>query len=59
MTGGLNSDEFLIAEALGMTVAELNATMGADEFHQWRAFLVYRAAMQEKAQKANRGRRPR
>lgn len=54
MVGGLDSDEFVIAERLGMTVAELRATMGADEYHQWRAFHVYRSAMQEKAQKAQR-----
>ena len=52
MLGELSSDDFVLAEILGMTVAELQATMGADEFHRWRAFLTYRAAMQDKAHKA-------
>ncbi len=50
----VNTDEYAIAEMLGMTRAELLGTMGEDEFHGWRAFITYRAAMQEKAQRAAR-----
>ena len=49
----------MIAEKLGMTVAELNATMTDGEFHQWRAFLSYRAALTEAEQKKAQAKAPR
>lgn len=50
MTGLLDPFEFILAESLGMTRAELQR-MGNDEYLQWRAFHTWRAAMQEQARK--------
>lgn len=47
--GSLASDEFVVASHLSMTVDDLRRTMPNNEFHQWRAFLVYRKAMQDHA----------
>jgi hypothetical protein len=51
MDGSLDSDEFVVAENLRMTVAELRQRMPNNEYHQWRAYLTYKAAMQEQAMK--------
>lgn len=42
-----------------MTVARLRAEMPNNEFHQWRAFVMYRAQMQEQANREARRRRGR
>ena len=38
--------DFILAEALGMTVAAMRA-MGNDEYLAWRAFYTWRKAMRE------------
>jgi hypothetical protein len=54
MVGTLDPFDFLLAESLSMTVAEMHARMGNDEYIAWRAFYVYRNAQQELARKAPR-----
>jgi hypothetical protein len=49
--GSLDPFDWILAERLGMTVAELNETMTEPEYQSWRAFHVYRNAMEEKALK--------
>jgi hypothetical protein len=39
--------EFIVARDLGMTLAELDARMGAGEWVRWRAFYVYEGAMKK------------
>jgi hypothetical protein len=51
MEGTLDADEFAVAERLGLTVDRLRQEMPNNEYHQWRAYLVWKAAMLEKAQK--------
>lgn len=58
--GELDPFDFILAENLHMTVAEMRDRMGNDEYLQWRAFYVWRAAERELAAKtatANRGQR--
>lgn len=55
MTGQLEPYPFVLAERLGMTVAELDERMPLDEFYRWAAFDTWRAAQQELASKT-RGR---
>ena len=50
MTGALDPFEFVLAEALGMTVDELRDRMSNQEFTQWAAFYRWRAAQRELAQ---------
>ncbi len=49
MTGALDPFEFVLAEALGMTVADLRDRMSNDEYLSWRAFYAWRAAQRELA----------
>jgi hypothetical protein len=59
MDGSIDSDEFIVAERLRMTVGELRVRMANNEYHQWRAFYRWRAAQEEVAiqeAKASRGR---
>ncbi len=51
MEGELDPFDFLLAEALGMTVAEIRDRMSNAEYIEWRAFYTYRAAMRELANK--------
>ncbi len=50
MESTLDSDRFYIARMLGLTLGDLDA-MPMSEYHQWRAFLSYEAAMREMAGK--------
>lgn len=56
---------FKMAETLGMTVAELKATMPADELAEWAAYYEIQADLRKKAEKEaereqrNRSRRSR
>ncbi len=43
---------FFLAETLGRTVGELEATMSAAEFMEWSAWLKVKADEQEKARAA-------
>jgi len=54
MTDELDPFDWVLAEALGMTVERLRSTMSNPEYHSWRAFYVYRAAQQELAAKARK-----
>ena len=54
MTGELDAFDYVLAEALGMTVAEMQVRMGNDEFTRWRAFHTYRAAMRKLELEARR-----
>ena len=49
----LDPYEFVLAERLGMTLAELSDRMTTREFAAWQAFDVYRIEMQ----KLNKGKR--
>jgi hypothetical protein len=44
--GNLDAFEFVLAEKLGMTLAEIGE-MSNNEFIRWRAFYSYRAAQRE------------
>jgi len=55
----LDPFDFSLAEALGMTVETMRATISNREYLEWRAYSVWRNAQQElalKAAKAGRGR---
>jgi hypothetical protein len=51
MEGALDPFDFGLAEALGMTVETMRDTMANNEYLQWRAFHVWRAAQVELAAK--------
>ena len=51
MEGELDPFDFTLAEALGMTIEQLQQSMGNGEYLQWRAFYVYRNAMEDLAVK--------
>lgn len=44
MEGEMDAFDFILAERLGMTLAQVDA-MSNNEYVRWRAFAVYRAAM--------------
>ena len=46
MEGELDPFDFVLAEKLGMTLAQIEA-MSNHEYLRWRAFYTYRAAMAE------------
>ena len=46
MEGDLDPFDFVLAERLGMTLAQVGA-MSNNEYTRWRAFYVYRDAMSE------------
>jgi hypothetical protein len=49
--------DWMLAEALGMTIGEMNERMSAREHTSWRAFWRYRSEMQKlAAQRARHGR---
>ena len=50
MEGELDPFDFVLAEAIGKTIAEIGA-MSNREYLSWRAFHVYRNAMRELASK--------
>ncbi|MEA2538469.1 MAG: hypothetical protein QOF11_2703 [Chloroflexota bacterium] len=50
----LDSFDFVLAEALHMTVARMNDEMPNNEYIAWRAFYVYREAQLELARKEMR-----
>jgi hypothetical protein len=60
MEGALDPFDWILAEQMHRTVVELNETMTEQEYQSWRAFHVYRRAMEEKAlrqaEKVGRGR---
>lgn len=39
----------MLAENLGMTVAELNTRLTQTEYNKWRAFYAYRNALEQQA----------
>lgn len=56
MEGEVDPFDFSLAESLGRTVAELRASIGNREYLAWRAFTVWRNAMQElEAEEMKRG----
>ena len=50
--GELDSFAFSLAEALGMTIEQMRDSMSIREYHQWRAYNVWRNAQHELALKA-------
>jgi hypothetical protein len=46
--------DFLLAESLHMTIAEMQDRMSNAEYVAWRAFYVYRNAQEEMALKARK-----
>jgi hypothetical protein len=54
MEDELDPFDFILAERLGMTVKAMRDTMPNNEYLQWRAFHVYRAAQVELATKGMR-----
>lgn len=46
MEGELDPFDFMLAEALGLTLAQVGE-MSNNEYLRWRAFYVYREAMRE------------
>lgn len=50
MEGEMDAFEFVLAERLGMTLADIGR-MSNHEFLRWRAFYTYRAAMREMKQR--------
>lgn len=51
MTGLLDPFDYVLAEALGMTVEDMQTRMSNDEFLRWKAFYRYRQEMRELAMK--------
>ena len=47
MTGEVDPFPFRLAHDLGMTIADLEARMPQAEWVRWRAWYVYRDAMEE------------
>jgi hypothetical protein len=47
MEGLLDPFDFILAERLGMTVAQMRDAMSNAEYVEWRAFYVYRNAMEK------------
>jgi len=45
--------DYMLAEALGRTVAELNASISNAEYIEWRAFYTWRNAKADLELKAN------
>ena len=54
MEGSVDPFDFILAESLHMTVADMHDRMSNQEYAGWRAFYVYRAAMRELAAQAPR-----
>ena len=54
MEGELDPFDFMLAEALGMTVDEMTARMPNIEYLRWQAFYRWRAAQRELARKKPR-----
>ena len=59
MEGELEPFDFALAERLGMTVEAMRDSMANNEYHQWRAFYVWRSAAQELAVKTAAAQRQR
>ena len=55
MEGELDPFDFMLAEQLGMTVAQMRETLSNQEYLQWRAFYVWRNAQQELEAKTVKG----
>jgi len=51
MDGSLDPDPFVIGELLHKSMTEVDA-MPNNEYHQWRAYLVWKAAQIELARKS-------
>lgn len=49
MVGELDPFDFILAEALHMTIADMHDRMPNDEYIAWQAFYTYRAAQQQLA----------
>lgn len=49
MTEELDPFDWMLAEALGMTVERMQSEMSNLEWHSWRAFYVYREAQRKLA----------
>lgn len=59
MEGTLDAYQFVLAERLHMTVAELNERMSNLEYIQWRAFDTYRSEMRDYERRKRESERPR
>lgn len=55
MEGDLDPFDFMLAEALGMSVQHMRDTLSNQEYLQWRAFYVWRNAKAELEAKTVKG----
>jgi hypothetical protein len=55
MLGEMDSFDFVLAEGLSMTIGELRERMSNEEYHQWRAFYIYRYEMAQLEAKKRKG----